>query len=413
MTFKGIFRPRTVFVALTILFSGCASTGGVVNFSSLSSQDQLPKPDKELWKLSQYEADFLQKSGLIYSDSIMGNYLQEVGMKVVPEDLRKSIIPFRFQVILDPELNAFSLPDGNIFIHLGLLARLENESQLALVLAHEIDHVINRHAVKHYVNIKNLVSFTEIFSTALNIGFSAMKSDWAGFWNILAQSTLYLTAIASIMGYERVVEKQADLEGLQYMLAANYDVEEAPRVFEILLDEYNDPSALASFFYSNYHRLKERKKYVAAEVKAHPQTRMLYQEDNYRALTALIRSKVVELWVRAGKYHNALKDSKPILGESPEIIEVRFWRGEAYRQMTENPDTLELARQEFMRAIQLAPNFAEPHRGLAFLAEIRQDVYRAVQEFQKYLDLAPNARDKRFIMNRINELSNDSQPEQK
>ena len=48
-------------------------------------------------------------------------------------------------VLRDPTLNAFALPTGHIFVHTGLLARVENESQLAAVLARELSHVSLRH----------------------------------------------------------------------------------------------------------------------------------------------------------------------------------------------------------------------------------------------------------------------------
>ena len=45
----------------------------------------------------------------------------------------------------DPTLNAFSLPNGRIYVHTGLLACLESEAQLAMILGHEMTHVTNRH----------------------------------------------------------------------------------------------------------------------------------------------------------------------------------------------------------------------------------------------------------------------------
>lgn len=409
-------RPcsKIVTVLLFAFVLGCASSVGVVDFRSVSSSDQLPKQDQELWNISRHENDYLKKSGLIYSDSLLGDYLQEVGMKLVPEEFRNSFIPFRFQAILDPELNAFALPDGNVYVHIGLLARLKNESQLAQVLGHEVNHVLRRHAVQSYANLKSTVAITEIFSTALAIGFSSMQSDWSGFWNSLAQSTLYMTALASINGYGREAEKQADLEGLSYMQAAQYDARQAPGVFEILLEEYNDPSAIATFFYSDHPRLKERVNYINSRLKTlqpeflPPQTAAGANE--YQQRTALTRHKIVELWVRAGKYQKALKDAGPVLEENPSAFETRFWLGEAYRKISTNPDTLELARQEFMKVIQYAPDFAKAYRSLGALAEVQRDTTTAVQEYQKYLEFARSPKDKLYIINHIDQLLKKSKP---
>ncbi len=54
----------------------------------------------------------------------------------------------KVKVVKDPFLNAFALPDGSIYFHTGLLARMENEAQLATVLGHEIAHFINRDSAR-------------------------------------------------------------------------------------------------------------------------------------------------------------------------------------------------------------------------------------------------------------------------
>lgn len=58
---------------------------------------------------------------------------------------------FQFHVLADTAVaEAYALPGGSIFITRGLLERLENEAQLAGVLAHQVSHVIARHAAKHF-----------------------------------------------------------------------------------------------------------------------------------------------------------------------------------------------------------------------------------------------------------------------
>ena len=58
-------------------------------------------------------------------------------------------------VLINPSLNAFAYPTGAIYVHSGLLARLENEAQLATVLAHEIAHIVHRHAIRHLRQERN------------------------------------------------------------------------------------------------------------------------------------------------------------------------------------------------------------------------------------------------------------------
>ena len=66
----------------------------------------------------------------------------------MPDDARGAGGPvLRFSVLRDPTLNAFALPNGRIYIHSGLLARLDNEAQLAMIVGREMTYVINRHAL--------------------------------------------------------------------------------------------------------------------------------------------------------------------------------------------------------------------------------------------------------------------------
>lgn len=418
LRFDRRFPTRLKILCVFLSFAiGCASTGGVIEFNKLTSTNDLPNQDKKLWNMSQYEEEYLQKSGLIYADSVLGDYLQQVGQRVLPKEFKSSIIPFRFRAITDPELNAFALPNGNIFVHVGLLARMDNESQLAQVLGHEVTHVTRRHAVHRYAHVKNVAGFTQILSMATAIGFAQMQSGWAGFWNDLAQSALYLTAIASISGYGRAEEKEADLKSLDYMIAANYDVQEAPKVFEHLLAEYKDPSATAAFFYADHPRLKGRIAYVKAAVEslsvqsAMGGITLARGNEEYRRRTDLLRRKQVALWIRSGKPRNALKDAERVIAEHPDDPRVRFWGGEALRLIAKHPDTLALAKTEFLTALQMDSTFAEPHRGLGALAEAQFDSATALQEYQIYLALSPKAKDRRYVNSRIEALSSKAKRE--
>ena len=54
--------------------------------------------------------------------------------------------PFNFHVVASPDINAFALPGGSIFVNLGTIQAAETEAQLAGVMAHEISHVVMRHS---------------------------------------------------------------------------------------------------------------------------------------------------------------------------------------------------------------------------------------------------------------------------
>jgi predicted Zn-dependent protease len=96
-----------------------------------------------------------QKQGQISDSGPQAEYVREVGRKLLPGIKRKGI-SYDFHVVVDDSLNAFALPGGHIAVHTGLLARLENEAQLAGVLGHEIEHVDLKHCIANWALAKEL-----------------------------------------------------------------------------------------------------------------------------------------------------------------------------------------------------------------------------------------------------------------
>lgn len=396
------------FLVISILFIQCGSSIQDIDYSNLDNYNQLPEQDKDLWLKSDYENQTLKKAGLVFPDNDLRDYVNEIGLKMVPDELKNSIVPFKFEIIYDPELNAFALPNGTIYIHFGMLTKLEDESQLAFILAHELVHVIKRHTVHLWSAISNTSAMLQIFSIASAIGFSTMQSNWAGFWNSLAQTGLVLSAYASVNGFGRTKEREADITALEYMINNYYDLNGAVRVMEILLEKYDDPNAIAVFFYGNHPLLKERIEYLKEEInilkmKYSLDSNLVKNKENYLSHTNFLKEKIVELWVRNGKYKDALEDSKiysEMFSDNPEI---KFWTGEAIRLSTENPDSIKIAEELYLSAININSNYAEPYKGLAQIYEKRNNFEMAIEYYGKYVELAPNAADRRFILNKIDE----------
>ncbi|MBS1149122.1 MAG: putative Zn-dependent protease [Myxococcaceae bacterium] len=80
-------------------------------------------------------------------------YLSQVGRNLASYSPRPEIV-WTFGVLESPTVNAFSAPGGYVFVTTGLLKMIDNEAQLAAVLAHEIGHISGRHALKNYSAVK-------------------------------------------------------------------------------------------------------------------------------------------------------------------------------------------------------------------------------------------------------------------
>jgi predicted Zn-dependent protease len=110
---------------------------------------QFTKVDLELLRQVNAFDKYMEEKGWVYNDSETSVYLENLGLTLVPKQTPE-YVTWRFRAIRDLEVNAFALPNGSIYVNSGLLSRMENEAQLAGVLAHEITHVANRHSYLEY-----------------------------------------------------------------------------------------------------------------------------------------------------------------------------------------------------------------------------------------------------------------------
>ena len=156
----------TKFLAWTLvvaLCSGCSST----NLPPMGYQGKpfrLEPDERQLWSDAEKEEEKLAKLGKTYDDPLLEDYLGGVAAKLVPQEAQQAGAPTpRITVFRDPTLNSFAMPNGRIYIHTGLLSRVENEAQLSTILSRELAHVTNRHALMFNRGAQN----KQIWLTAL------------------------------------------------------------------------------------------------------------------------------------------------------------------------------------------------------------------------------------------------------
>ena len=95
-----------------------------------------------------YHVQVLQQTPA-YHDQELQEYVQKIGDSLSIKSHRPNLF-YRFTVLDGPDINAFALPGGYIYINRGLMAYLSSEEELAAVLGHEIGHVTARHSVRQY-----------------------------------------------------------------------------------------------------------------------------------------------------------------------------------------------------------------------------------------------------------------------
>ncbi|MFT6287898.1 MAG: putative Zn-dependent protease, partial [Alcanivorax sp.] len=85
--------------------------------------------------------------GAIYDDAELAAYVTRIGRSLV-SSAKRNPDDFTFTVIDSPDINAFATPGGYVYINRGLLAYLDNEAEMAGVLAHEVAHVTANHSLE-------------------------------------------------------------------------------------------------------------------------------------------------------------------------------------------------------------------------------------------------------------------------
>jgi beta-barrel assembly-enhancing protease len=83
----------------------------------------------------------------LYRNSALNRYVNDIGQRLAQQS-KRSDIPYTFQIVNDKSINAFTTMGGFVYVNAGLIAAADNEAELASVIAHEIGHVAERHAIQ-------------------------------------------------------------------------------------------------------------------------------------------------------------------------------------------------------------------------------------------------------------------------
>jgi predicted Zn-dependent protease len=233
-------------VAITVFASPAAAArknGDVENIGNRGT------PGGRVWKIfpnmitlereieigREVAAEFEQTAFLL-DDPVINEYVDRITQNIVRHSDAK--IPFKVKVVDSDEVNAFAFPGGFFYVNKGLILEAENESELAGVIAHEISHVIARHA-------------TTRMSKGEYLQIAAIPAMiFGGYWTQMAlQNGLGLAINLELLGITRESEREADQLGLQYAWNTGYDPTGFVTLFEKLqAEEKNKPGRLAGWF---------------------------------------------------------------------------------------------------------------------------------------------------------------------
>ena len=217
------FLNRIVALALAVLM------GGV--YAEAATKRKEIKPGFNLFskeqdiQLGKEAAAQIEQEVEIVDDRRLTKYIADMGHKL-SRYAQDPDYPFTFKVVADPNINAFALPGGPIYMHTGTIAQADNEAQVAGVMAHEIGHVVLRHST-------NQASKASLFQLPAVLAGSALGKS-GGLLGALGQVGLGLGLNSALLKYSRKAEKDADIVGARMMAEAGYSPVEMASFFEKL-----------------------------------------------------------------------------------------------------------------------------------------------------------------------------------
>ncbi len=268
------------------------------------------------------------KSGRVLFGDPISEYLGKVLDEVLKDDqpLRDSL---QIYYLRSDEVNAFTSPDGIIFVSAGLISQLSNEAQLAFILCHEIQHYRLKHGFSKYKRDNDIVKGKGDFKN-LNFDEAALNH----------------------FHFSRELESEADMHGLELYLTTNYAANEVNGVFDVLLYSYlpfeidslprnffNDEEyKMPDKFFSNKLNAIDAKENDDDEKSTHPNIykrrnemanlltkktsagnqKYILSEELFKQIRNTARFEVLSLQLRNHDYENAFYTSYLLLKEFPE-----------------------------------------------------------------------------------------------
>ena len=220
---------RILIISLALsLLAGCAQ-----NPVSGKSDFVMMSEEQEIAIGRQYNEQAIKKQYQVYGSKPLQDYVDRIGQKLAKNSHRPNL-QYRFSVLDTPEVNAFALPGGYVYITSGIMAYLNSEAELAAVLGHEIGHVTARHPVRQ-----------QSAAQATNLGLAVASIFVPQIGSNLGQNLVNIMGGALLSGYGREHELEADRLGAQYLARSDYDPQAIIRVLRVLKNQELKDAELA------------------------------------------------------------------------------------------------------------------------------------------------------------------------
>jgi len=204
-----------------VMCSGCVRSQ--FNLASQRQEYTLTSTEREA-EQGRKLALRVAKDFTIAPDEALQQRVRAIGERLAAVCDRRELI-YQFAVLQDPEVNAFSLLGGYVYVNEGLIKKTASDDELAAVIAHEIAHIAARHAVRRFES---------------GLGLQLVQLAALATRQVQAAQGVGIGAQAARLAYAREDELEADRLGAKYMKAAGFDPKAMLTFLETLREVEND-----------------------------------------------------------------------------------------------------------------------------------------------------------------------------
>jgi beta-barrel assembly-enhancing protease len=415
-------RTPARLLAAVLCFAALGAHGdGVYEPVPLKDQEQ------RLMEESHELKGYFERQSLLYTEPRVVELVASVGRSLAPPPT-DDYIEYRFFVLRDPSPNAFALPNGDIYMHTGMLARLTDTAQLAAILGHEVNHVAGHHGIVQFRSTNRKL-----------VASMVLTGVFGGLGSVISTGLA-----ASMYGFSRELEQEADDHAVELLLASPYDPQALPEIYGILARDYEGITPRIPTIWSTHPQLEARAERTREQVAGAPAGRR--DTEQFDAVMYPIRTMTIRDYIQDDYPRTAMALAENLTArypEQPELVQLTgdAWaamgaltqfdeeelsnferarnanrrvmrtRQEREAQLLKTPagqaalrENLANARAAYQRALTLDANFAPAYRGLGEVAERLGEPRAAAAAYVDYLRKAPDAADRTVIVQRLRTL---------
>ena len=231
-------RAKILVVALTASVAACG----------VSTQQEVEMGQSEVQQINQQLP--------IVSDPESNRYINLLGDSIARLTSRGDL-PWQFFIVNSPEINAFAVPGGYIYVNRGLIEHATKMDQLAGVLGHEIGHVVMRHTVKQ---------MGQMNAANIGVGLACVLTSVCN--SQVGQTAIQVGGSAVFAKFSRDDEKQADDVGFDNVVRAHISPKGMVEMFQILLDMRQSSPGLVDNWFADHPTEESRIADIQSKINA-------------------------------------------------------------------------------------------------------------------------------------------------